>query len=295
MTVPTLDRASIFGKVRYLGGPVALLVTILAANISTGGCSSSSGKSVDAASDGGGGGDSTVNGDAGSIVAARPYNFKVPTGYDRNNATPLVIMLHGYSASGVVHESYFQFGAVADEQTFLYAYPDGTFDPLNNRFWNADDACCDFFASAIDDVAYVNAMIDDISTKYNVDPKRIFVVGHSNGAFHVAPPGMRPVGPHRGNREPRRRRVERRFEVQPVESRLGARRARRRRYGDQLQWRSSRCGCARCGGPPGYATSVPFGSADDVDLGGEKWLYRRADPERADPRSRHDAPRSRDE
>ena len=26
-------------------------------------------------------------------------------------------------------------------------------------------------------------MIDDISTRYNVDPKRIFIVGHSNGAF----------------------------------------------------------------------------------------------------------------
>jgi pimeloyl-ACP methyl ester carboxylesterase len=34
-----------------------------------------------------------------------------------------------------------------------------------------------------DDAAYVNAIIDDVSSKYNVDTKRIFLVGHSAGAF----------------------------------------------------------------------------------------------------------------
>ncbi len=121
--------------------------------------------------------------DAESLVAARPYNFKVPTGYDKTKPTPLVIMLHGYSASGVLEEAYFQLSATSDAQTFLYAYPDGTKDPTNNLFWNADDACCDFYSIPVDDVAYVNAIIDDVETKYNVDTKRIFVVGHSNGAF----------------------------------------------------------------------------------------------------------------
>ena len=266
-------------------GAVACLVAVLA-TISSGGCSSSSAKSVDAAREGGG--------DAGSIVAARPYNFKLPSGYDRNNATPLVIDLHGYAVSGVGQEGYFQFGAIADEQTFLYAYPDGTLDLKNNRFWNADDACCNFFAGVVDDVAYLNAMIDDISTRFNVDPKRIFIVGHSNGAF-MSHRLARPVGPRRGDREPRRRNVERRFEVQPLESRLGARRARRRRHSDQLRWRISPCGPVRTGGPSGDATSVPFGSGDDGDVGSQKWMYRRSDAERAHARPRHDARGSRDE
>ena len=107
----------------------------------------------------------------------------MPTGYQSGTPTPLVILLHGYGASGAGQESYFQLGAVADEQTFLYATPDGTPDATGRQFWNADDACCDFFATGVDDVAYLNAMIDDISSKYTVDPKRIFVVGHSNGAF----------------------------------------------------------------------------------------------------------------
>jgi polyhydroxybutyrate depolymerase len=146
-----------------------LAASCFVASIAAASCSSSQMRS-DAGGDGG-------------ILAKRPYNFKVPTGYDSSNPNPLVIMLHGYAQTSGFQEDYFHFGAVADEQTFLYAYPDGTLDPANNRFWNADDACCNFFASAVDDVAYVNALIDDVSTKYNVDPKRIFVGGHSNGAF----------------------------------------------------------------------------------------------------------------
>jgi polyhydroxybutyrate depolymerase len=133
-----------------------------------------------------GGGDST-RGDAGpdaaSIIAARPYDLRVPAGYDRSSPTPLVIMLHGYGVPPAAQENYFQFAAVADEQMFLYAYPGGTVDPTNARFWNADDACCNFFGSDVDDVGYLRAVIDDASAKNNVDPKRIFVVGHSNGAF----------------------------------------------------------------------------------------------------------------
>ena len=118
----------------------------------------------------------------GGLVAARPYTLFVPTGLDGGPA-PLVVLLHGYSASGAIQESYFQLTPVAQANQFLYAYPDGTVDSAGYRFWNATDACCNFYGSTVDDVAYVNAVIDDVEHQYNVDPKRIFIVGHSNGAF----------------------------------------------------------------------------------------------------------------
>ena len=118
-----------------------------------------------------------------ALVAARPYNFHVPTGYNPAKPTPLLIMLHGYQSSGMGHEAYFHFTPVADAHGFLYAYPDGTLDSLKFRFWNATDGCCNLFMKAVDDVGYLNALIDDVSAKYNVDPKRIYVVGHSNGGF----------------------------------------------------------------------------------------------------------------
>jgi polyhydroxybutyrate depolymerase len=126
---------------------------------------------------------SDLAGPESGLTLSRPYHFYVPPGYNQDVPAPLVILLHGYSANGDEQELYFQLKPVADAQTFLYAYPDGTVDFLGNHFWNADDACCDIGHTGVDDVAYINAIIDDVQSKYNVDPKRIFLTGHSNGGF----------------------------------------------------------------------------------------------------------------
>src|SRR5256885_15247126 len=76
-------------------------------------------------------------GDGGALVAERPYNFVVPTGYDAATPTPLVILLHGYGASGNLQNAYFRGSALANRPTFLFAYPDGTPGPNGDRFWNA--------------------------------------------------------------------------------------------------------------------------------------------------------------
>src|SRR5688572_27262361 len=120
---------------------------------------------------------------AAGPTADRPYGLKVPAGYEGQAPVPLVVLLHGYTSNGAQQAAYFGLPAVADKEGFLLATPDGTRDRLGNRFWNATDACCDFFRSGVDDVAYIDAVIDDIAAKYPVDPARVFVAGHSNGAF----------------------------------------------------------------------------------------------------------------
>jgi polyhydroxybutyrate depolymerase len=120
--------------------------------------------------------------DAG-LLAARPYRSRVPRDYDPARPTPLIVLLHGYGASGTVQDLYFGLGRLADARGFLYAYPDGTVDATGKRFWNASTACCDFGQTGVDDVAYLTAVLDDMSARYHVDPQRIFVVGHSNGGF----------------------------------------------------------------------------------------------------------------
>jgi polyhydroxybutyrate depolymerase len=117
------------------------------------------------------------------LVQARPYDLHVPPHYDKGRATPLVIVLHGYTESGAIQDEYFRMSEVADREGFLVAHPDGTRDGGGNRFWNATDACCDFGGTHVDDVAYVSAVIDDVAARYNVDVKRVYLVGHSNGAF----------------------------------------------------------------------------------------------------------------
>ncbi len=113
----------------------------------------------------------------------RPVTVHVPPGYDPSEPAPLLLLLHGYSASGNVQEIYLGFTEMADKYGFLYAHPDGTFDSTNVRFWNATDSCCNFYGSEVDDSKYLRRVLDDIKKAYSVDPKRVYLFGHSNGGF----------------------------------------------------------------------------------------------------------------
>jgi polyhydroxybutyrate depolymerase len=125
---------------------------------------------------GGGGGGAPIGGD-------RPVEVLVPSSVKPGVPAPLVILLHGYSVNGSVEELYLQLAPLAEERGFLYAHPDGTTDKDGSYFWNATDACCDMYGSGVDDSAYLASVITQIQARYSVDPKRIYVVGHSNGGF----------------------------------------------------------------------------------------------------------------
>jgi polyhydroxybutyrate depolymerase len=120
---------------------------------------------------------------ARALVAARPYDSKVPDAYDDTRNWPLVILLHGYGASGIGQDLYFGLSHEINHNGFLEAYPDGLVDSKGKQFWNATDVCCNFDHKAVDDVAYIDAVIDDMSDHYRVDRRRVFIVGHSNGGF----------------------------------------------------------------------------------------------------------------
>lgn len=141
--------------------------------------------------DEGGAGETTGDGDGASdargerspLVVERPYDVTTPSKYDPNVPTPLVLLLHGYTATAKIQDGYFLMSALAEQKGFLLALPDGTVNSVGENFWNATDACCDGFESGVDDVAYLAAVIEDMKARFNVDPKRIYAVGHSNGGF----------------------------------------------------------------------------------------------------------------
>jgi polyhydroxybutyrate depolymerase len=116
------------------------------------------------------------------LVKSRPFQVKVPTGVQPGQALPLVVLLHGYSADASLQDTYFKLSQAGEAKKFLVALPNGTFDSNGKRFWNATDACCGFGAQ-VDDVAYLTAVINDVKRRFTVDPKRVFLVGHSNGGF----------------------------------------------------------------------------------------------------------------
>ncbi len=114
---------------------------------------------------------------------ARPVTVRVPSGYDPQKPAPLLVMLHGYGSGGILTDVYLKMTSLADAHGFFYVAPDGTRDSQGKLFWNATDDCCDFDHTGVDDVAYLSALVTEIEGAYAIDPKRVFVMGHSNGGY----------------------------------------------------------------------------------------------------------------
>ncbi len=146
----------------------------------SGGTTTSAGGAAGTGGSTGVGGMTTTDFDAGG---ERPVRVKVPESYDPEAPAPLLILLHGYGGTGAVQNGYFGLEPVALANGFVYAYPDGTVDVTGKHFWNATDACCDGGNTEIDDSAYLIGLVDEIETRVNIDPKRVYFVGHSNGGF----------------------------------------------------------------------------------------------------------------
>lgn len=126
------------------------------------------------------------------LAAAQNLDFgrgevlvSIPDNHSEEVALPLIVLLHGYTSSGNNQNAYMGFGDLVNDYDFLLVAPDGTQESGGNgsRFWNASNACCNFYGSQVDDVAYVKSIIDEMKARYNVDDKRVYLVGHSNGGF----------------------------------------------------------------------------------------------------------------
>jgi polyhydroxybutyrate depolymerase len=118
-----------------------------------------------------------------TIGGDRPSAVFVPADWATRTDWPLIILLHGYGASGSVQDVYFGLSRRVSSAGFVLLTPDGTVSATGQRFWNATDFCCDFFNTGVDDVGYLTGLIDEAVATLRVDPRRVYLVGHSNGGF----------------------------------------------------------------------------------------------------------------
>ena len=126
---------------------------------------------------------STIKHDySASIVSGgleRTYSVHVSSSYDRSIPTPLVIVLHGGGGTGQGMVKLTGFNAVADRENSIIAYPDGF-----EKHWN--DGRGIQWQSHIentDDVGFISALIDHLSDELNIDARKIYVTGISNGGM----------------------------------------------------------------------------------------------------------------
>ena len=115
----------------------------------------------------------------------RSYRLFVPEG--GLGVAPLLVALHGGLGSGAQFETQSGFDGLATSNTFLVAYPDGIGRSADGgggaQTWNGGDCCGPAAQRDVDDVAFLRALVDDVSNTYSVDPNRVYAAGHSNGGI----------------------------------------------------------------------------------------------------------------
>ena len=114
----------------------------------------------------------------------RTYLLHLPTGYDGTNDIPLIVAMHGGFGNAYSIEYQSQLSTKADAENFIVVYPEGVVGGvLNISSWNAGWCCGYASNSNVDDVGFINALLDTLINLYAVDTNRIYATGMSNGGF----------------------------------------------------------------------------------------------------------------
>jgi polyhydroxybutyrate depolymerase len=122
--------------------------------------------------------------DAGGLE--RHYLLHLPAHFQAAaGPLPLVIVLHGAAGDARSTADMTGFSPLADDDRFIAVYPEGTsigVEPVRQT-WNAGFCCGAAVRNHVDDLGFLEALIDQLSADYPVDRHRVYVTGLSNGAM----------------------------------------------------------------------------------------------------------------
>jgi polyhydroxybutyrate depolymerase len=123
----------------------------------------------------------------------REFIVYVPASYDASQPTPLVVMFHGSNQGGQLMFENTRWAQEADTNNFIVIFPTAWKYPLigesgTHTKWN------DVTLSMIvepgtelrDDVHFTRVMLDLARLTFNIDPKRTYATGFSNGGSFVS-------------------------------------------------------------------------------------------------------------
>jgi polyhydroxybutyrate depolymerase len=114
----------------------------------------------------------------------RTYLVHLPVGYAASNDYPLVVAMHGGFGSAFNLQNQSGLSAKSDQEGFIVVYPEGVKGgALNIRTWNAGWCCGPASETNVDDVGFIDALLDTVFNQFSVDTTRVYATGMSNGGF----------------------------------------------------------------------------------------------------------------
>lgn len=112
----------------------------------------------------------------------RSYHVHIPAACNHETAAPVVLVFHGAATNAGFIIPFTGMNQKSEEAGFIAVYPNGTGpDPFLS--FNAGGRIGPRAGERPDDVKFVRAVLDDLSHAANLDSRRIYATGFSNGGM----------------------------------------------------------------------------------------------------------------
>lgn len=115
----------------------------------------------------------------------RQYLLYVPAIYDGSVPVPFILVLHGLG-DNMNNFAGVDFNDIADTANFIFVVPQALVDTVitGSTAWNSGAGVGGITLNPnVDDVGFLNAIIDTTSLYYNIDSTRLYATGFSMGGF----------------------------------------------------------------------------------------------------------------
>lgn len=117
----------------------------------------------------------------------REYKIYTSSNLNSSKPSPIVVALHGMGddMGNFSQTIAAEFTQIADTTNAIILVPNAEiFTLLNMRAWNSGAAMAGIAPNQdVDDIGFINQMVDNVIAGYNVDENRIFMCGFSMGGF----------------------------------------------------------------------------------------------------------------
>ncbi|WP_334187327.1 extracellular catalytic domain type 1 short-chain-length polyhydroxyalkanoate depolymerase [Noviherbaspirillum sp.] len=117
----------------------------------------------------------------------RQYRVHVPAAYRPATPMPLLVALHGGGGNMDFQADDERYGLIGKSESagFIVVFPNGYSKRNSGRLatWNAGACCGPARDENIDDVGFIRRIVANLSRQMNIDRKRIYAAGMSNGGM----------------------------------------------------------------------------------------------------------------
>jgi len=109
----------------------------------------------------------------------RSYRLVVPTNPPQG-AMPLLLAFHGGGGRDGTYPQESEFNQLAEQEGFVMVYPLAELQAGNEGEWQLNTT-----AQTRQDMAFIEALIDQLSSQHTIDASRIYATGYSLGSMFV--------------------------------------------------------------------------------------------------------------